>query len=56
MLKMSIQYLYGAGIWTHDLLDMSLLPKPIDQGSNIEAFLKHFELCKAAVTLVRFIL
>ena len=26
---------YSAGIRTHDLLDMSLLPLPLDQGSRI---------------------
>ena len=24
---------YSAGIWTHDLLNMSYLPQPLDQGS-----------------------
>ena len=25
---------YSVGIWTHDLLNMSLLPYPLDQGSH----------------------
>ena len=32
--KMSNQYIYSAGIWTHDLQNMSSLPKPLDQGSR----------------------
>ena len=31
---MSNQCRYGAGIWTHDLQNMILLPLPLDQGSR----------------------
>ena len=31
---MSNQYIYSAGIRTHDLQNMSSLPKPLDQGSR----------------------
>ena len=31
---MSIQYLYGAEIWTHNLNIASLIPYPLDQGSR----------------------
>ena len=31
---MSIQYIYFAGIRTHDPQNMILLPLPLDQGSN----------------------
>ena len=29
----NVHPVYGAGIWTHDLQNMSLLPWPLDQGS-----------------------
>ena len=37
---------YRAGIWTHDLGNMSLLPKPLDQGSR--PFPKMFGMTKYA--------
>ena len=34
----NVQPVYSAGIWTHDLRNMSLLPYPLDQGSGQLSF------------------
>ena len=30
----NVHPVYGAGIWTHDLQDISILSSPLDQGSR----------------------
>ena len=46
--KCHVHPVYGAGIRTHDLWNMSLLPKPLDQGSR-----PYFGLVKPCSALVR---
>ena len=32
-MRKNVHPVYGAGIWTHDLQNMSFFPYPLDQGS-----------------------
>ena len=43
---------YGAGIWTHDLQNVGLLPLPLDQGSLVRKGLKIIRVyyCSSSVT------
>ena len=33
-MRTNVHLVYGAGIWTNDLKNMSILPFPLDQGSG----------------------
>ena len=42
MWKMSIRKVYGAGIRNHNLQNICLLPKPLDQGSRLGSYFLGF--------------
>ena len=43
--KYYVHPVFGTGIWTHDLRNTSLLPKPLDQGSHLNNAILLVKMC-----------
>ena len=48
----NVHPVYGAGIRTHNLQNMSLLPLPLDQGSRPDAGIIRFEILEIALAVI----